>query len=398
MKRKNHLILLVVLIATVFVLGTSFVHAGEGRGVTQDTIVIGNISDYSGPAVDNTSHYNKAIDAYFRHINDNGGIHGRKIKLIKEDDRYSIPMGVAAFKKLIFRDKAFMIFIASTGETFALARQITKHKVPTISLGKADEITRPVKKYIFSSGPPYTSMVKVVVDYIVKDLKAKNPRIAIVCPDTAYGKSSLVALKDQLKFHDLKLADKEILEFGAVDATTQVLGLKRAKATHVILYEIVSPSVALIRDANKMGFKPQMIGHYYSCAENLVEILGNLAEGYLGVHSYTSWYDDCPGMIKARKIVKTYYPDYKPGARLFAEGCTIGLIVEHALRKTGKDLTRENFMKAMESIKDLDAGGISAPITFSKTKHEPSEESKMFKADVNGKRMVPITGWRKPLN
>ncbi|MDY7034010.1 MAG: ABC transporter substrate-binding protein [Thermodesulfobacteriota bacterium] len=100
-------------------------YANEGRGVTDTTIKIGGIADHTGPVATICTPIIEALKNYTRHINDQGGIHGRKIKLLMEDDRYSIPAGVAAFKKLVYKDKVLALLgPVSIGETKPICRDI----------------------------------------------------------------------------------------------------------------------------------------------------------------------------------------------------------------------------------------------------------------------------------
>jgi len=375
-----------------------FLHAADTTGVTSDTVKIGHIFDYTGPVVDTVVHYNKAMEAYFKDLNERGGINGRKIVFLKEDDRYSVPLAIAAFKKLVFKDKVFIgLTMGGTGQTFALFALIEKNKIPCIVASKAEAMTTPLKKYIFTGGPSYDDMVKVLVDYIVKDTKVKDPKIAIVYPDNAYGKWGMEAAVAQLELHGLKPIAKEVLNFGDIDASSQVLNLKKAGATHVILYEIAAPAIAFIRGSLRYSYKPELFGHYYACSETLLQTVGPLAEGLRGVHAYVSWFDNVPGMINARKIVGKYYPGYIATDRIFSDGWVISLMVEDVLKRVGRDLSRESFLTALESTKELDIGDIGAPLSLSPTSHKPAEACKIFKADVKKKIMVPITDWKRPL-
>ena len=117
-----------IFVVSVFLSKTVvYCNADETRGVTNTTIKIGGIADHTGPIVSICKPIIEAFKNHTRHVNDQGGIHGRKIKLIMEDDRYSIPAGIAAFKKLIFRDRVLALLgPVSVGETKALYNQIEK--------------------------------------------------------------------------------------------------------------------------------------------------------------------------------------------------------------------------------------------------------------------------------
>lgn len=167
--------------------GSSF--AEEVRGVTNDTIKIGVIIDQTGPAAFVGIPYTEAVRNYFRHINDQGGINRRKVSVLVEDDRYTIPGSIAAFKKLMYKDSALaLMFLGGTGQAMALFSQVEKEKVPVMVGSLAEKMVNPFRRYIFNPGASYEDQIKVIFDYIMTDLRAKNPRIAVVYPDLEFGK------------------------------------------------------------------------------------------------------------------------------------------------------------------------------------------------------------------
>ncbi|MFH1625297.1 MAG: ABC transporter substrate-binding protein, partial [Pseudomonadota bacterium] len=108
-------------------------------------------------------------------------------------------------------------------------------------------------------------------------------------------------------------------------------------------------------------------------------------------------FDNAPGMVKARQITGKYYPGYEATDRIFTDGWVISLMVEDALKRAGRDLSRESFLAALESTRNLETGGIGAPLSLSPTNHKPTESCKIFEADVKNKVMVPISDWKRPL-
>ncbi len=121
--------ILVVLILVL--LNLSLAYAEEARGVASDTVKIGFIMDQTGPIADTSLPITAGVRNYFQWINDQGGIHGRKIRVLVEDDRYSIPMAFAAFKKLVYKDKVLAILaLGGTGQSTALFRSIEKERMP----------------------------------------------------------------------------------------------------------------------------------------------------------------------------------------------------------------------------------------------------------------------------
>ena len=234
MKRNNFLIGICILVLVLMLAAPP--HAAGVRGVTSDTIKIGIILAQTGPVADTTLRITEGIRNYFSHINDQGGIHNRKAKLIIEDDRYTIPMAMAAFKKLVFRDKVFTILgMGGSGQTKALYSNIEKEKVPGITISLAEDMVVPHKRYLFIPCASYRDEIKVIFRYLMDDLKVKDPRIGFINLDVEYGKIGRAAAVKTAESYGIKMVDLEIINIGATEATTQVLSMKKAGVNYVIL-------------------------------------------------------------------------------------------------------------------------------------------------------------------
>ncbi|MDY7033703.1 MAG: ABC transporter substrate-binding protein [Thermodesulfobacteriota bacterium] len=391
------LIVCILSLSAVFFMWT---HGGAEsvRGVTDTSVKIGVILDQTGPiAGDVTLPVTEAVKNYTHHINDTGGIFGRKVKLIVEDDRYSIPTGIAAFKKLLFKDKIFALLgPANTGEGKALLPRIEKLKVPNITGVLDESMIIPLRKYIFLPFTPYYDQFGVIYDHIVNDLKPKELNIVLVCPDVDYGKMGVEYSKrwaDSLKFD----FTREIVNFGALDATSQVMSIKRRKPTHIVMHHASVGTVALMRDLKKFGVNVPVYGTMPTCTEDTVRMGGDASKNYVGVHGFSSWYDDFQGVKDMRKITLKYKPGTEQPVRskLYTAGWIIATVVYEGIRKCGKDLSVENFINALESMRDYDSKGLCGPITFTPTNHQGLHHSKFFKADPQSGRLVPISDWKK---
>lgn len=120
------------------------------RGVTDDTIKVGAVIAMTGPGASTLFPYQEAFKNYFRYVNEQGGIHGRKVKLIVEDDRFTIPASIAAYKKLVFKDRVLAILgMGGSGQHKALYDSIEKDKVPVIAVSWSHHVSRPFKRYSF---------------------------------------------------------------------------------------------------------------------------------------------------------------------------------------------------------------------------------------------------------
>jgi branched-chain amino acid transport system substrate-binding protein len=355
--------------------------------------------DQTGPGANVAVPLTRGVRNLVRHTNEQGGINGRKIELLVEDDRYNIPAAISAFKKLVFKDEVLaMMGPTSTGAINALWRSFEKEKMPLVCAIAPEVTIKPFKRYIFTISDVYPNQMKVLVDYIKTDLKAKDPRIAIVYPDNETGKVDLIATIDRLKFYNLEPVSKEVFNPGAFDASSQILSLKRANATHVILAGFIpQPATIILRDMKKYGLAAPVFGSWATCAEEVIQMAGEASRKWYAVSHLSSWYDEEPGVVKMRKITLNYEPGTEKSIRgkLYGHGWVMATILIEGLKRAGKNLSGERLVDALETIKDFDSGGLTGPITYSSTSHKGGSSWKIFKANPDTGKFIPMTGWSK---
>ena len=395
MKRSLLTSIGILVFALVFLASTPL-YAEKVRGVTDDIIKVGIIADLSGPFVAATVPIKNAISNYYKYLNDKGGVNGRKVKLVVEDDRYSIPPAISAFKKLVFKDKIFATFGPSqTGASVALFSKIKKHKLVTFPHNLSDKLGNPHKRYIFAAGASYADQITVIYDYIMK--KTEKPRIAIVRFDLDYGKVGLAAAEKRAAYYNTKLVGDIILSPGALEATSQVMTLKRTKADYVILHGNPSMAVSILRDAKKLGLKTAFIGTLGCTEDTVVKMAGSAAKSFLGTHYFGSWYDVAPGIKRMREITSKHSQGSKPRTQFYTMGWSMVNIFTEGLNRAGRNLTSETFVDALETLRGFDTKGVCGPVTYTSTSHKPNQYSKFFRADVENGRIIAFTDWLKPV-
>ena len=188
------------------------------RGVTDTTIKIGMIADMTGPGTSVTGILGDLNRNYVRYINDRGGIHGRKVIGLLEDDRLSIPLGIAAFKKLVFRDKVFaMLGPANTPSAKALFNRVEKLKIPNMALIPQEIVVKPLKRYIFMTMESYDDDFGVIFDYIFNEEKPENIKMTFVTYDGESGKETWEYVKKWAQVfnytHPIERETMEILQY-----------------------------------------------------------------------------------------------------------------------------------------------------------------------------------------
>lgn len=399
MGRKSIFIDMGILVVVLSLFSTISSYSEEVRGVTGDTIKLGMIADLTGPtAGDVSGPALEGVRNYIRYLNETRGINGRKIQLLVEDDRYSIPGAIASFKKLVFKDKILAILgPIQTAGTVALASQINKEKIPLMTYSPAGKLVNPVQRYIFSPVSIYEDDIKLIFQYIMKNLKAKNPKIAIVYPDIEYGKVGLLEARRQAKSYGVELYE-EVLGIGAIDAASQVLNIKKVKPDYVILHHLPMAAIAFLRDARKFDLKNTFFGTTVACSEDTIKVAKKAAENFYATHFYNAWYDDTPGIAKMKEITIKMNPDRGKSIppRHYCGGWVSAMIWAEGMKKAGRNLNNESMIEGLESIKGLDTQGICGPITYGPDDHRGLDYVRLYKTDVDKEIFIPVTDWIKP--
>jgi branched-chain amino acid transport system substrate-binding protein len=386
------------LVLVLLILQGNLAYSKEARGVTKDLIKIGVIIDLTGPISNAGVVVIEAYRNYTHYVNDEGGFQGRKIKLIVEDDRYSIPAGIAAFKKLLFKDQVLALLgPISVGETKALFRHIEKEKIPTLPWAPDESVMKPYKRYIFPASGFYDNEWGVIFDYIINKLKPKNPKVALCYPDVESGKVVRDLAEEWARFFGLKL-HLEIIPLSAIDVTSQVLTMKKAGITLILLHHVAPGASAVLRDMKKFDLDVPLFGTSAACTEDIIRIGGEASKNFVGASPYSSWYEESPGMAKIREISMKYNPGAEKSYRIksYTLGWVMPVILCEGIKRAGKDLDGEKLVAALETIKDLDTKGLCGLITYTPTMHYGLSYNKLFKADLKSGKLIPITEWKLP--
>jgi len=370
-------------------------NADETTGLTDTTIKVGVMGPFTG----NASSYSKTqigLMAYFKHINDQGGINGRKFEIVQEDTACAPAKGIAAAKKLVHQDKVFYLHGNScSGVAMAVKPTVAPTGIPWIIAHAVNpKITMPVneKKSIFHgvpAGPAYGStMGKFVMS------KPGVKRIAMVTHTNDWAKAYCDPAIEVIKASGGEIIETLALERGQTDATAQVLKLKKAKPDFVLgcLYE--AETVIFLRDAKKYGVRIPVMGTAGTDLENTLERLGDpdAVKDYYVLHAFVDKVDG-PKMKKWNDIILKYYPN-ETITGFSAVSMASGVAAVNALKAAGRDLTRSKFIAELDNIKGLKTGILACDITWSSTDRHGCKKSAVA-GFVDGKPTV-LSAWKKP--
>ncbi|ETR76997.1 branched-chain amino acid ABC transporter substrate-binding protein [Afipia sp. P52-10] len=326
-------------------------------GASDTEIKIGNTIPYSGPA----SAYGiigKTLSAYFRMINDNGGINGRKINFISYDDAYSPPKTVEQIRKLVEGDEVLFTFATlGTASNAAIQKYMNTKKVPQLFVATGASRWGDPKNFPWTMGwqPTYRSEARIYATYILQN--HPNAKIGVLYQNDDFGKDYIAGLKDVLRDKYQSLVVKEAaFEVTAPTVDSEIVAIKAANPD--IFINIATPKFAAqaIKKVAELGWKPIQIMTNVSVSVGAVmhpagleASKGVLSAGYQMDVTDPQW-DKAPGMIAYREFMAKYFPeaDKADAAPLAGYNQAIGLV--QVLKQCGDDLTRENVMKQAANL------------------------------------------------
>ena len=365
--------------------------AEEVPGVTDDEIRVGMITDLTGPAAFLGQENSAGVHLYFRHINDQGGVHGRKLTLFVEDDGYQPPRSVAAFRKLVDRDRVFC-FLLNMGSSCNLAvfPLIEREGIPLVGPACFNTAMHtPPKRYVFAPDPAYSIQAWIMVKYILDIEHAVSPRLAVLYQEDDYGHDGLKGLRDAAAYHELPIVAETSYKRGAVDLSTQVLNLQQSDATHVILWTFIRETAAVLRQAQQVGWHPQFIGGNPTADEKVVELAGSASQGYKAIQPLDYWSDNEKVRLY-RHMIEKHDPGHRPGF-FHAGGFASAQVLVEGLRRAGRGLTREKLVAAMESFRGWDEW-MGPPVTYGPNLRGGKYTAAFIvQADTTEMRFVPAT-------
>ena len=334
-------------------------------GASDTEIKIGNIMPYSGPA----SAYGvigKTEEAYFKKVNAEGGINGRKINFISYDDAYSPPKTVEQARKLVESDEVLLVFNPlGTPSNSAIQKYLNTKKVPQLFVATGATKWNDPKNFPWTMGwqPNYQSETQIYAKYILKE--KPNAKVAVLYQNDDYGKDYLKGFKDGL---GAKAAAMIVIEESyEVSEPTIDSHIVKMKATGAdVFINITTPKFAAqaIKKNAEIGWKPLHFLNNVSASIGSVikpagfeNAPGHHLVAYLKDPTDAQWKDDA-GMKALNEFLDKYYPEANRADASVMFGYTVAQGLVHVLKACGDNLTRENVMKQAASIKDLELGGL----------------------------------------
>jgi branched-chain amino acid transport system substrate-binding protein len=368
--------------------------AAQSQGVTKDQILLGSIQDLSGPISGYGKPVRQGMLLRVDEINEQGGIHGRKLKLIVEDSAYDPKKGVLAAQKLVNQDKIFAM-VGTLGTPINMAAmpvQFEKNVPNWYPVSAAREMYEPLNRIKFSSAATYYDQLRSYLPKLVKEKGAK--KVCTIYQDDDFGQEVLRGAEAGLKSMGMEFAEKTTYKRGATDFSSQVARMKGAGCDFVVLGTIIRETIGTIGEARKTGFAPTFMGTSALYTDLIHKLGGKGMDGlYATMTVQTPYLDDASQPL--RFWANKYKTKFNEDPTVFsAYGYTIIDAFQRAASKAGQNLTTDSFIKAMDTmVIPQDMFG-SAEATYGPKKRLGSDSTRLSQI-VDGKWKV-ISDYVKP--
>jgi branched-chain amino acid transport system substrate-binding protein len=341
------------------------------RPAAAQEIVIGNLADITGGTGDVGKPYAEGIKAYTDYINANGGINGKKIKLLQQDYAYKIPEALSLYKKFKDQDKVLALQGWGSGDTEALKEQVAKDQIPYFSASYSAHLTDPTKSpYNFFCAPDYTTAARAALKYLKDSWKEKRkPKVAFIYPDNGYGKAPIPGAKKYAEEIGFDIVGEENVDLKAIEATTQLLNLKKNEPDFAWVGGTKVSTAVILKDAKKLGLKTKFFGNIWSADEATPALANGAEEGYMVVLGAALYGEQVPGMKVIEKV-----SGGTPVASHWVRGWVSMMTMCEVLKiaDKAKELTGPGIKKAAETLKAFETQGLTAPITITPNDHRPT--------------------------
>ncbi len=349
----------------------------QSQGVSKDEILVGTIQDLSGPIAAFGKAVRNGMQLRVDEINEQGGVNGRKLKLLVEDDGYDPKKAVLATQKLVNQDKIF-IMAGHTGtaqNNASMPIQFDKNVINFLPVTAAREMYEPFNRLKYSFAVTYFDQVKTFLPKVVKEKGAK--KVCVIYQDDEFGLEVLRGGEAGLKSLGMEFTEKTSFKRGSTDFSSQVARMKDAGCELVVMGTIIRETIGTIGTARKTGFNPVFMGTSASYTELIHKLGGKAMDGF-----YSTMGAQQPYLDEASQPLRFWATKYKTK---FGDDPTIFSVYGYqiidafakAALKAGPTLSTDSFIKAMDTMSiPTDIFG-SAPATYSATKRLGSDASRL---------------------
>lgn len=378
-----------VLLAVIVFVAVPFA-TGATPGVTDTSILIGSCSALDGPAHFLGRQTVLGASAYIHMINDQGGVFGRKIQLQAFDDSYDPDRATACFKRMTKEGVFALGFFVGTPTAKVYVPLAQEQHIPVVGLFTGAQLLyEPLKHEVINVRASYYDETREQVERL---WEANVRKIGVIYQDDPFGKAVLDGVKLALQKHSATPTGLGTFDRNSTDITAGLKQVMTARPQAVIIAGPYAPAAAIVKRAHSDGWKPQFLTVSFVGTEEFIREAGQDAEGTI-ITQVMPPYDrtEYPTVALYRKSLTKYSHGEAPSF-VSLEGFVDAMVLVEGLKRTGKDLTREKFIAAIESIHDLNVGlGPKLILNYSASDHKGLDN--VYPTVVKNGQAVLLTDW-----
>ncbi len=381
-------------LAACWLAAPAAVLAQAQQGVSKTEIVVGSIQDLSGPIAAFGKQARAGMQLRVDEVNEQGGVHGRKLRLLVEDSGYDPKRAVLAAQKLVNQDKIFIMagHVGTAHNNAAMPVQFEKNVINFLPIAPSTTMFEPLHKLKYSFAVTYTDQVRSGLPKMVKDKNAK--RVCTLYQDDEFGLEVLKGAETALKEMNMELIEKTSYKRGATDFSSQVAKMKASNCDLVLLATIVRETIGTIGESRKTGFNPTFFSVNTAYTELIHKLGGKAMDGL-----YSTMTVQHPYLDETSQPIRFWANKYKtkfnedPGT-LSVYGYQIIDMLVQAAQKNGPNLTTDSLIKTLDSMKfSADVFGASE-VAFTATKRIGTTASRI--SQIQDGRWKVVSDYAKP--
>lgn len=344
------------------------VPAAAEPGVSDKEIVIGSCSVQSGPTEKLGLNTVLGAKTYLSRVNDAGGVHGRKIKLVVEDDKYDPDSAIVCFKKLVDMPVFAAGFFVGTPTAAKHVPMAEANKLPIVGLFTGAQLLHePFKRYVLNVRASYHDEARIQIDHLWGDLGMK--KIGVIYQDDAFGVTVLEGVKKALKKYNAEPVAIGSFKRGTLEVAGGIDQVKAGAPDAVVIVGPYAPVAEVLKVSHGKGWNPRFLTVSFVGTEALITAAGKDAEGLI-ITQVVPPYNrkDLPTVAQYLKDMAKYAPNEKPSFVSF-EGYVDAMVLVEGLKRAGKTPTREGLIDALEGVQGLDVGLGQLKLEYGKADH-----------------------------
>ena len=350
-------------------------------GITADQVLVGMVNAQTGPAAGIGKGLHAGAHAYFSKLNGDGGVHGRKIKLLLKDDGYEPARTAVETHSLIEQDKVFALlgYVGTPTSRAAMPIALAARVPYLFAFTGAEFLRMPVRKWVFNVRASYYDETEEIVERLTKDLGIR--KIAILMQDDSFGETVKGGLAGALYGRDLHIQAEARIKRNSLDVAGAVQELKNAQPDAIVFVGTYMQLAAAVKQARTIGLKTRFLTVSFIGTENFISEAGADADGVYITQVVPSPHNT------SLPLIQSYLADIAPADIGYGslEGYIDAWVFSEALRKAGPEPSRETLVKALQTL-NIDFAGF--PLAFSPGNHQGS--TAVFLTRVQSGRAMPV--------